>query len=89
MHSTSSSRQLVQGAPFSTTLQRTFLALQHWHAFEARRLAGRLVGPGRPAVEALRLVPDGPFWLSAGERVAMIAVAGYHVFNIIIQRRQQ
>jgi hypothetical protein len=29
MHSTSSSLQLVQGAPCSTTLHRTFLARQH------------------------------------------------------------
>lgn len=38
MHSTSSSLQLVQGAPCSTTLHRTFRARQHWHAFEALRL---------------------------------------------------
>lgn len=31
----------MQGAPDSVTLQRTFLALQHWQAFGARRLAAR------------------------------------------------
>lgn len=42
MQGTSSKRQFVHGAPCSTTLQRTFRARQHWHAFEARRLTGRL-----------------------------------------------
>lgn len=44
MHSTSSSLQLVHGAPCSTTLHRTLRARQHWQAFEALRLtlfAGR------------------------------------------------
>jgi len=50
MHSTSSSLQLVHGAPCSTTLQRTFLARQHWQAFEARRLT---VLKGAPLLVAL------------------------------------
>ena len=54
IHSTSSSRQFVQGAPCSTTLQRTFLERQHWHALEAllfTLLGGRM--PLRPASEAV------------------------------------
>lgn len=54
-HSTSSSLQLVHGAPCSTTLQRTFLALQHWQAFEALRLTlfvGRVPFAFRPASPA-------------------------------------
>lgn len=59
MHSTSSSRQLVQGAPCSVTLHRTLRALQHWHAFEALLLTGRPVPfPSIPAAEALRFVGD-------------------------------
>jgi hypothetical protein len=56
MHSTSSNRQFVHGAPCSTTLQRTLRALQHWQAFDARRLtlfAGRIPG-FRPAASAVR-----------------------------------
>lgn len=55
MHSTSSRRQLVQGAPCSVTLQRTLRARQHWHALEALRLTAR-VGPfpSSPAAEAFR-----------------------------------
>jgi hypothetical protein len=55
MHSTSSSRQFVQGAPCSTTLQRTFRERQHWQALEAlllTLLGGRM--PLRPASEAVR-----------------------------------
>ncbi len=54
--STSSKRQLVHGAPCSTTLQRTFLDLQHWHAFEALRFtlfAGLMPGFS-PAASAVR-----------------------------------
>lgn len=40
-HSTSSRRQFVQGAPCSTTLQRTLRARQDWQAFEARLLTAR------------------------------------------------
>jgi hypothetical protein len=56
MHSTSSNRQFVHGAPCSTTLQRTLRARQHWHAFDALRLtlfAGRIPG-FNPAASALR-----------------------------------
>lgn len=55
MHSTSSSRQFVQGAPCSTTLQRTFRERQHWQALEAlllTLLGGRM--PLRPASDAVR-----------------------------------
>ena len=41
IHSTSSKRQFVQGAPCSTTLHLTFRARQHWQAFEARLLIAR------------------------------------------------
>jgi len=47
-HSTSSSLQLVQGMPLSTTSQRTFLERQHWQALEARLFTGRLP-EGKPA----------------------------------------
>jgi hypothetical protein len=53
MHSTWSSRQFVQGEPFSTTSQRTFRARQQQHALDARRFTGRALAE-RPAVEALR-----------------------------------
>ena len=57
MHSTSSNRQFVQGAPCSVTLQRTFRVRQHWHAFEALLFTG-LVGcvPSNPATEAFLFV---------------------------------
>ena len=54
MHSTSSSLQLVQGAPCSTTLHRTFLARQQAHAFDALLFAGLPEGLLNPAVEAFR-----------------------------------
>ena len=55
MHSTSSSLQLVQGAPCSVTLHRTFRARQHWHAFEALLFTERPDGcPSIPAWAALR-----------------------------------
>lgn len=47
----------MQGAPCSTTLQRTFLARQHWQALDARRftlLAGRIPLGLRPASVAER-----------------------------------
>lgn len=71
MHSTWSRRQLVQGEPFSTTSQRTFLARQQQQAREARRLMGRLA-PGNPAVDAFRL-----FWgsVSVGPVDAMVKVS--------------
>lgn len=65
-HSTWSSRQFVQGEPFSTTSQRTFRARQQQHAFEARLFTGR-AAPGKPAVEALRL-----FCVSVSVTVAMV-----------------
>jgi hypothetical protein len=68
MHSTSSSRQFVQGAPCSTTLQRTFLERQHWHALEALLLTlfgGRM--PLRPASDAVRFeVEEWTCIVSAG-----------------------
>jgi hypothetical protein len=68
MHSTSSSRQFVQGAPCSTTLHRTFRERQHWQAFEALLLTlfgGRM--PLRPASEAVRLEFTEWTWIvSAG-----------------------
>ena len=68
MHSTSSSRQFVQGAPCSTTLQRTFLERQHWHALEAlllTLLGGRM--PLSPASEAVRFAVEECTWIvSAG-----------------------
>ena len=57
IHSTSSRRQLVQGI-CSTTLQRTFLARQHWQAFDARLftlLFCCAVFTGSPAWSTLRL----------------------------------
>lgn len=62
MHSTSSSLQLVHGAPCSVTLQRTLRARQHWQALEALLLTERpVVLPSRPAWAALRL---GGWWVS-------------------------
>lgn len=58
MHSTSSSLQLVHGAPCSTTLHLTLRDRQHWHAFDALRftLFAGLILPGfRPAASAVRL----------------------------------
>src|SRR5271170_804457 len=49
-HSTSSSRQFVQGVPLSTTSHLTFLARQQWQAFDARRLTDR-PPPVSPAVD--------------------------------------
>lgn len=68
MHSTSSKRQFVQGAPCSVTLQRTLRARQHWHALEALLLTERLaVCPSRPAWVALRLGTGASVWWSDGE----------------------
>ena len=67
---TSSSLQFVHGAPCSTTLQRTFRALQHWHALLARRFTGRplLLAAPRPALLALRFGPElGEEWPSEAE----------------------
>lgn len=66
---TSSSLQFVHGAPCSTTLQRTFRALQHWHALLALRFTGRpLVLAPRPALLALRFGPElGEDWSSEAE----------------------
>ena len=56
MHSTSSSLQFVHGAPCSVTLHLTFLARQHWHAFEALRLTDLpLLWPSMPTWAAFRL----------------------------------
>ena len=57
VHSTSSSLQLVHGAPCSTTLHRTLRDLQHWQAFDARLLTlfgGRMPLGLSPASEAVR-----------------------------------
>jgi len=55
VHSTSSSLQLVQGAPCSVTLHLTLRARQLWQALEARRFTARgWVTPSRPATDALR-----------------------------------
>ena len=69
MQGTSSSLQLVQGAPCSTTLHLTFLALQHWQAFDALLFTGRpLALVPRPALEALRLeLAFGELWSSEAE----------------------
>lgn len=61
IHSTSSSRQFVQGAPCSTTLHRTLRERQHWQAFDAlllTLLGGRMPLDLRPASEAVRF----EFW---------------------------
>jgi len=74
MHSTSSSLQLVHGAPCSTTLQRTFLARQHWQAFEARRLTALKLG-----LPLLLVFDEGAllFWpATCGATAAVVAVAG-------------
>ena len=56
MHSTSSNRQLVHGAPCSVTLHRTLRARQHWQALDALLLTDRpVVFPSIPAWAALRL----------------------------------
>lgn len=56
MHSTSSNLQFVHGAPCSVTLHLTFLARQHWHAFEALRLTDLpLLWPSMPTWAAFRL----------------------------------
>lgn len=57
MHSTWSRRQFVQGAPCSTTLQRTLRDLQHWQALDARRLTGRCGRWSRPDAAAERFLP--------------------------------
>ena len=56
MQSTWSRRQLVQGAPCSTTLQRTFRDRQHWQALLARRFTGRCTFCSMPAIEAVRFL---------------------------------
>lgn len=65
MHSTSSSLQLVHGAPCSVTLHLTLRERQHWHALEALLLTERPWGfpfPSRPAWVALRLGGCGTSW---------------------------
>lgn len=61
MHSTSSRRQLVQGAPCSTTLHRTLRDRQHWHALEALRftLFAGLIPGFKPAASAVRFAAGG------------------------------
>lgn len=70
MHSTSSSLQFVQGAPCSTTLQRTLRERQHWQAFDALLLTlfgGRVPFDLRPASEAVRFEVCECTWIvSAG-----------------------
>lgn len=76
MHSTSSSLQLVQGAPCSVTLHRTLRARQHWHALEALLLTERPVAcPSRPAWAALRLGAWNSCW-DGGELELSDMVAG-------------
>lgn len=72
MQGTSSKRQFVHGAPCSTTLQRTFRARQHWHAFEARRLTGRLEAVVLEA-SALRLGDGGCDEGERGEQSGEVA----------------
>lgn len=68
MHGTSSRRQFVQGAPCSTTLQRTLRARQHWQALEARLLTGLPFALTlRPALLALRFGEGGWEWSDSGE----------------------
>ena len=81
MHSTSSNLQLVQGAPCSTTLHRTFLARQQAHAFEALLFAGLPEGLLNPAVEAFRLdwiwgFADGVFAILLGMVSALLCLRG-------------
>jgi hypothetical protein len=74
MHSTSSSLQLVHGAPCSTTLQRTLRALQHWHAFDARLLTGLsrlLVLLLSPAAVDVRFCEVS--WVSEAEESVILA----------------
>ena len=70
IHSTSSSLQFVQGAPCSTTLQRTLRERQHWQALEAlllTLLGGRMPFGLRPASEAVRFALEEWAWMvSAG-----------------------
>lgn len=68
MHSTSSKRQFVHGAPCSTTLQRTFRARQHWQAFDALLLTAR-----KPAL----LFPLGllRFWPATGDGEVVVVSA--------------
>lgn len=59
----------MHGAPCSTTLHRTFLALQHWHALDALRFtlfAGR-TPLLRPASVALRFAVVCPSAVAGGE----------------------
>ena len=77
----SSSRQLVQGAPCSTTLHLTLRARQHWQALEAlllTALAGLPLVVFNPAVEALRLEVcselGSPFVRGVGLMSDMMAV---------------
>lgn len=68
MHSTSSSRQFVQGAPCSVTLQRTLRALQHWQALDALLLTDLPVPwPSMPAADAFRLAAGCVSGLSDSE----------------------
>lgn len=80
IHSTSSSLQLVQGAPCSTTLHRTLRARQHWQALDARRLTGR-----KPA--ALAALPVGAlrFWPAVAVVAVAVAVAvAVHVDDVMV-----
>ena len=58
-HFKSSRRQLVQGIPSCATLQRTFLARQYWHAFEAIFLAVRRASYNSAARIGLLVVDGG------------------------------
>lgn len=69
IHSTSSSRQFVQGMPLSTTSHLTFRERQQWQAFEALRLTV-LPLEGKPAAEAFLLD-----WLGADEVVEVAGMA--------------
>jgi hypothetical protein len=91
MHSTSSKRQLVQGAPCSTTLHLTFRALQHWHALEALRFTGLpFVAFVLAEAPTLGLGEEGGLSEAAGEKlssfIATVSDAIYHKSNLVIGR---
>lgn len=74
-HSTSSSRQLVQGAPLSTTSHRTFRARQQQQAFDALLLTGREAA-GRPAAADFRLFCAGGACASGVSTAAIVFQLG-------------
>jgi hypothetical protein len=68
MHCTSSSLQLVQGEPCSTTLHRTFRVLQLAQAFEALLFTGLPLA----LTSAFRFGEPGCLLLSLGDGVSSI-----------------